>query len=841
MSDVRQVLEEFRLHKVLKTSAQCTVFEASAPSSGEAVVLKLINPATPMADIEVATRFDAFAGALRDLRLVGVPKVLDFGLTPEHGAFLVLEPVPGDPVSSLEDRSLARRLSIALEVLGVVERLAGAGELHGNLTPDNVLVASHGIGDRVTLLGLGTCAYLLGVRPEVWPVGSSNWAMLPPELERGIAGAQTDLWSVARLICELLRLPLADADGARPRPTVPRPLGELVGEPDVLADVLSGALVREVAERRVSASDLRDALIRAMPSDPAAELPELDPIALAEAGVWDRTIRLPIPPMEPPDIPDADDEPMPGGAETVRLDAPVTSQAAADVVGPSEPVDDDPYATTLRMPITEAMPVVGGADGASRTGAPVAAAEGDADTVLSAAGSVSAEEPPPTAVPEAVPEPLPTSSRHPVATPSVGRRPPWVPLAVIGAVLIVAGALAVAVRMFGPEIAAEPTPVPAPTATPIPQPTPVEESRPVVHPLLEVAQEQLLEGDLDAARETIALLDDERIAAFSDAERDIWDELQAGFTGADVDASIVELRQGLALGSIPMLRRSVSRLSSVSDQELEANPGLGGDLEHARRALRLHAAMWKASDEGDALTVLETAGELVAELPEYSGAPAKREQAATELETRAEALIADRDYAAAVRVLESLRSRWPERAGVADRIAWCRTRMETEQEFRQLLDRAEATARDGDPEGALEMLDGVQAPAVLQGRLQQVRTGIRAELDRLDAGYPTIEIPADLELEYRKDRSLTVPIRITDDYRVERAVVLVRTESKPEFREVPLRESGDGVYPFHVGPDIHGNESVEFYVVATDRSGHETRLGGPEGPLTIERKRWYQR
>ena len=86
-----------------------------------------------------------------------------------------------------------------------------------------------------------------------------------------------------------------------------------------------------------------------------------------------------------------------------------------------------------------------------------------------------------------------------------------------------------------------------------------------------------------------------------------------------------------------------------------------------------------------------------------------------------------------------------------------------------------------------------------------------------------------------------MPIRITDDYRVERAVVLVRTESKPEFREVPLRESGDGVYPFHVGPDIHGNESVEFYVVATDRSGHETRLGGPEGPLTIERKRWYQR
>lgn len=840
MSDVRQVLEEFRLHKVLKTSAQCTAFEASAPSTGEVVVLKLINPATPMADIEVAARFDAFARTLRDLRPVGVPKVLDFGLTPEHGAFLVLDPVPGDAVSSLQDRSLARRLSIALEVLGVVERLADAGAVHGNLAPDNVVVSSAGIGDRVNLLGLGTCAYLLGVRSEVWPVGSSNWAVLPPELERGVAGVESDLWSVARLICELLDLPIADADGARPRPTVPAPLGELVGEPDVLADALSDALVRDVAERRVSPSDLRDALIRAMPTDPAAELPEPDPVALTEAGVWDRTVRLPVPPMEPPEIADADDEPVAGGAETVRLDVVGPSEPTSGAAGPFAPEDDDPYATTLRMPITEAMPVAGVAGGAPLTDVPEAGPVGDADTLLSAAEPASAA-PPTTPVPEAVPEAVPAASRRPGPGPSAGRRPPWLPLAVLGAVLIVAGALAVAVRVLGPDIAAEPTPVPAPTATPVPRPTAVEETRPVVHPLLEVAQEQLLEGDVDAARATVGLLDDERIAAFSEAEREIWDELQAGFVGADVGASIVELRQGLALGSIPMLRRAVSSLSSVSDEALEANPGLGGDLEHARRALRLHAAMWKASDEGDALTVLETARDLIAELPEYSGAPAKREQAATELETRAEGLIADRDYAAAVRVLESLRSRWPERAGVADRIAWCRAQMETEEEFRQLLDRAEATARDGDPEGALEMLEGVQAPAALQGRLQQVRTGVRAELDRLDAGYPSIEIPADLELAYRKDRSLTIPIRITDDYRVERAVVLVRTESKPEFREVVLRESGDGVYPFHVGPDIHGNETVEFYVVATDRSGHETRIGGPEGPLTIERKRWYQR
>jgi hypothetical protein len=414
-------------------------------------------------------------------------------------------------------------------------------------------------------------------------------------------------------------------------------------------------------------------------------------------------------------------------------------------------------------------------------------------------------------------------------------------LLAIAAILALAAVVALGLRSLGPRMTPEPTPTPAPPPTPVPQPTAVVESRPVVHPLLEVAQEELLEGDVEAARETVAQLSDERIAAFTEAEREIWAELQGGFTGADVDAAVTELRQGLQLGSIRMIRRSVGQLSSVTDEALDANPALGGELERARRVLRLHSAMWKASDEGDHLTVIETAGELMAELPEYSGAPAKREQAASELETRAEALIAERDYAGAVRVLESLRARWPDRAGVADRIAWCRGRMETEQEFRQLLDRAQATARGGDPEGALGMLEGVQAPPALRGRLEEVRSSIRTELARLDADYPTVEIPADLELEYRKNRALTVPIRISDDYRVARAVVLVRTESSPEFREIALRDSGDGVFPFHVGPDLHGNESVEFYVVATDQSGHETRLGGPEGPLTIERKRWFER
>ena len=502
MSDVRQVLEEFRLHKVLKTSAQCTVFEASTPSSGEAVVLKLINPATAIAPIETASRFDAFASTLQDARPVGVPKILDFGLTPEHGAFLVLQPVEGEPAASLDDRSLARRVSIALEVLGIVEVIAAAGGVHGNLAPDNVLVTSYGIGDRVSLLGLGTCAYLLGVRPEVWPVGSTNWTVLPPELERGIAEQATDLWSIARLTCELLRLPLVDADSSHPRPVVPAVLGQLIGEPDILSEVLAGALVREIAQRTVEGAT------SAWISTRTGRVPSSRLPAVPDAALWDRTIHLPIPPMEPPEIPDADEEPAPTGYVTTRFQAAIASEAQNDGPSSSAPdVDDadDPFATTLRMPITEAMPVAPTGELVDRQPSSAALVDDPAGTVLAAPPPPPAPEPPPP-----VPEPVADRTARPAA--SGGPRPRWLPLVVIASVLGVAAVVAVGLRMVGSEVVAEPTPVPVATPTPVPRPTPVDEVRPVVHPLLQVAQEELLEGDVQAARETVGQLSDERIA-----------------------------------------------------------------------------------------------------------------------------------------------------------------------------------------------------------------------------------------------------------------------------------------------------------------------------------------
>lgn len=912
MTKVRQVLEEFRLQKVLKTSAQCTVFQATDPRSGSTVVLKLINPATPVASEASKARFEQFATSLEQHAVSDIPKMLDHGLTPDQGAFLVVEPVAGETLESFGDPSIARRMSLLLEVLGAVESLAAAGVTHGNLAPDNILVSSSETADQVRLLGLGTAAYLLGVRPEVWPQASTARDFLAPEVADGGCDLRSDLYSLTKVACDLLGLRIVDPGGDSPRVEVTDEHGDALGEPEFLCEVLATGLVRDPAARTLVANDLRDALIRAMPMDPSLVVPgAAKSPADDDVGVWDKTMRLEIP------------RELLGGAKSAAAAAGSSDVATQSASSPGRKVADldaPPIDSTIRLdtkslgdldgsggPISETgvnhdsaaadgtiqMSQADLADAAAEQRRPSAddgtvqmqvpaVEEGTVQMVMPPpvpAGSMAAPDPPrapvqtpappsappipppitpsvlPDALPSAAPLPSPEAARPPRAekvpkapkTPKAPRPPgkplPWKPiLGAVGAIVVL-GVIALLVKiMGGREANVGVLPTPLPTATAVARPTPMpSELSAAIDPALEIAQERLTEGDLEGARAAVAEVTPEMVEAFSDPEREIWGELQGAFEGADIGTSVQELREGLKLGSIQMIRRAVGNLSSVSDEELDADTNLGSDLERARHILRLHSQMWKASDEGDRLTVLETAAELVRALPEYSGAPAKREEAAQAMTAEAERSIADRDFSAAVRVLEALRTRWPSRAGVADRIEWCRRQMESEDEFRQLLAKARQAGSGGDPEAGLKMLEGVEAPASLRGEMAAVRGQLQTAFGALDSGYPVIEIPKTLELAFRKDRPLTIPIRITDDYRVERAVVLVRTATHRDYQEIPLRSSGDDVYPLEVGPKIHGNEDVEFYVVATDVSGHETRLGGPDGPLKVERKKWYQR
>jgi hypothetical protein len=71
----------------------------------------------------------------------------------------------------------------------------------------------------------------------------------------------------------------------------------------------------------------------------------------------------------------------------------------------------------------------------------------------------------------------------------------------------------------------------------------------------------------------------------------------------------------------------------------------------------------------------------------------------------------------------------------------------------------------------------------------------------------------------------------------------VRIFARPpdgSFRELPAERSSFG-YTVAIGPGFHGNGTVGIYVLATDLSGHEGRLGSRERPLELRRTEGFER
>ncbi len=55
------------------------------------------------------------------------------------------------------------------------------------------------------------------------------------------------------------------------------------------------------------------------------------------------------------------------------------------------------------------------------------------------------------------------------------------------------------------------------------------------------------------------------------------------------------------------------------------------------------------------------------------------------------------------------------------------------------------------------------------------------------------------------------------------------------------QQAGDDLFPLEIGPELHGNHSILYYIVASDRSGHQAFFGSPDAPFEIERVKWFKK
>jgi hypothetical protein len=349
-------------------------------------------------------------------------------------------------------------------------------------------------------------------------------------------------------------------------------------------------------------------------------------------------------------------------------------------------------------------------------------------------------------------------------------------------------------------------------------------------------------GDLEEARAALSLIDEREGLSFSSDEEALYQSLVLAVArAADRGSAIEDLRGGLSHGSIKMLRRGVAGVSALPKAEIDEIDGLADDLERGSTAVRLHGAMWQAHREGDHLGAIRHAFRLERVLPQYTGSDDIRGQAAAELEARAEGYIVAHEYPNAAAVLESLLKVWPDREGASKRLTWCRVQIEETQQAESIIAGALAKGGQGDPEAGLAMLAEVTPEPQLLADIDAARARLEAQISELDAGAPEIEIFTNQPLVFKKNRAFSVPLRVTDDYRVEKVVVHARNESDDGYLQIPLSPVGEGLYNFIITPDLHGNQDVYFFVVARDHSGNIGRLGGQDDPRKVERKRWFRK
>lgn len=219
----------------------------------------------------------------------------------------------------------------------------------------------------------------------------------------------------------------------------------------------------------------------------------------------------------------------------------------------------------------------------------------------------------------------------------------------------------------------------------------------------------------------------------------------------------------------------------------------------------------------------------------------QRERTARSLEARADAEIAAGRFEEALDRLEKLRRTWPDRAGLVARIDRVAAERKTDQDLEDLLRTVAWYETLNQPLEGLQRLSGARPNPRYTRRFQETRQRLENQFVQLDQRPPGLDLGVDGIPLYEKGKAGTVHLRIADDFGVKTTEAWARSEGGP-FVRVGIHHLFGSGYSLDVPPEVHRNQTVvEFYVTASDLSGHSGQLGSPEHPLKMMRKSWLER
>jgi eukaryotic-like serine/threonine-protein kinase len=295
---IGRVVGKYRLLAQLGEGGMGTVYRAEHTVLGSPAAVKILLPQFTQ-DPVVVDRFFQEARAASAIRHAGIVEVFDFGRLPTGQAYIAMELLRGEELSSFLtrrgalDASLA--VQIAMQMLAALNATHLVGVIHRDLKPDNVFLVPDPSAPgaiRVKILDFGiaklTGRSLAGQpgRPRTKNLILGTPAYMAPEQCRGATelDARADLYAIGCLLFELLtgRPPfVASGDGEvmamhiyEPPPRLSNLAPHLPVELDAL---LAKLLTKDPADRIPSAAYALATLERA----PVAPL--VDEVALSGA------------------------------------------------------------------------------------------------------------------------------------------------------------------------------------------------------------------------------------------------------------------------------------------------------------------------------------------------------------------------------------------------------------------------------------------------------------------------------------------------------------------------------------------------------------------------------
>jgi tetratricopeptide (TPR) repeat protein len=879
----RELTDRYSLDKILRSTRTGSVLRATDSRSGQTVAVKLINVPSPAELVQRAPQFEKLATALEALHHANLPQLIDSGFSTEGSAFLVMELLDGRTLDQVSGAP-ARLLALLYQVLNGLEALGRRGIVHHNLSPDNLLLVTGSQPEKVKILGLGTSIFrgAIAASPE-------NARFSAPELSEAAPGEtadwRADLYSFAYTACQVVGA--AIGPGTSPVVQLPFALSLELENSEALRQTLERALRRNPAERP-SHQEIRDAFRLALGATPPTPAPTGEKAAAGPklvlpaptGGYKAPVVPSPMPPPSMPALPDLPPMPaLPDLPDMAALPDSPSLQATPAPPAPARPTAVPPLAPPPAAPVKPpaavapappalSIPSLPPMPNFSRPASSVPPAAAPARPAPTAAAPAS---PPPPAVDDAggemlssidddllalaAPPAAPAGSgapapagggsggtvvpfqRRPAAGGAPGgvsasvAPPPKSPLRQPIVLIAAAAGLVLVLGILYWWVSSGATPAAPPVAETPAAPKPPER-RPPAEVLAE-AQDAYADGAEDralAALQSLTAADQSTLPPEGCKALQI---LQQALSLSAAEHLPDNLAKGLK-GDVGRLRLAVM----TAGLGVTVPDALRPDLERARGLVDLYNQIAAAADRKASTEVLERFAVLNQQLPNATDPLGVRDVAAAGLEDEAESLARNGKYQEAVSHLDPVLRNWPNRNGLKAKIDGYQRAQKDETTQEALLAELPAIERRH-PDEALDKIRNVTPTPHLAAQFATARQRLDEQLAQLDGQAPTVVLRDGFLLDYDRGRTVSLSFRVNDDYKV-RSVKFMAKPEGGKMRELPLTVNRQ-FYTVELSPSFHQNGTVDFYVTATDVSGHTGTFGTPDRPQQLKRREGFRR